>query len=269
MIKKIITRSAMTGNSKNENNKNGKAANQDNEDPFATIDEENPTIKDLYKLTKDMFSSLNFLANGYDEFNNKIAKLEKENEVLKAESRNFQRRLQYIETDYYYQQQLQLQNYITIHGIPRQHSEELIKTVIQTAGTLDVNITPNNIKSCRAIHNKNKSNASPIIIVEFDDENIKNKIKTNYKNNGPIIAAQIIKNTKGTSDEHRKIYVNDYLCSYYKELFENTKKIKTTHNVKFVWTKNGKIFVRQKENSPIYKVKNYNDLSELQETLQN
>lgn len=155
MSKKPQTRSTVLTNKNGENN-------SQKADPFQAIDEENPTIKDLYKLLKDMFCSLNYLSNSYDEFKIKISKLEEENEELKIESNSMQKRLQYIETDYYHQQQLQLQNHITIHGIPKQNTEELINTVINTANILKVDVTQSNIESCRIMHNKNKTNPTPI-----------------------------------------------------------------------------------------------------------
>lgn len=262
MSKKMQTRSAVSAY------KHGEKSTQET-DPFETIDEENPTLKDLYNVMKEMFSSVNYLSKSYDDFKTKISKLEEENEELKNESKLMQKRLQHIETDYYHQQQLQLQNYVTIHGLPKQNTEELVNTVINTANILKVNVSQSNIESCRIMQNKNKTNPTPIIVVEFKDHETKQNFQTKYKANGPIIATQILKNVKGTVNEHRKIYVNDYLCSYYKELLENTKQIRTKHNIKFVWYKNGNIFARQNENTFTYKIKNYTDLNNLEEKLKN
>lgn len=169
----------------------------------------------------------------------------------------------YIKADFYFQQQ-QLQNHITIHGLPLQKSEDIVNTVVNIGKTLNVDITTENIKSYRAMNNHNKNNTSPIIIVEFNDPEVKQEMQKNYKTNGPIIAAQIVKNVKNSDAEHQKIYINDYLCTYIKHLLAQTKKIQAKCNIKFVWTKNGNVYARHNENSNTFRIRSYKDIDELE-----
>lgn len=233
------------------------------------IDDENPTIKDVYKVLKGMSKSLSFLAEGYEEFKNKIITLETENKNLKATSEQLNKRLQYLETDYYNEQQQKLQNYITIHGIPQIKNEEVINTVIKIAEKLNVKIEQDDIISHRMMNMKNHSNFSPIMVVELKDIEVKQKIKCNFKNNGPIIVSQILKSAINTNKEHQKIYINDYLCNYVKQLLEQTKKIQAKCNLKFVWTKNGYVYARYNEGTPIIKIRNFSTITELEEEAKN
>lgn len=262
-MNKPLTRSANASkDSDSSNNKTPSSALN----PFNLVDENNPTLKDLYNVLKGMVESLNFLSAQYEESKQKINRLEKENEHLKKESDSINKRLQHLETEYYYQQQQQLQKHITIHGIPKQKVENLKNVIIKVANTLKVDLTEQEIISCRMINGKNNANPTPIIVVELSDEEKKLEISNKYKTNGPIIVPQVIKNS---SEEHRRVYINDYLCSYYKNLLEETKKVKQQYNVKFVWIKNGIIYVRQNENAVSYKIKNYTDLDSLQEKFKN
>lgn len=265
-MSKPLTRSETTKNS-DSNNKKTTPPQRNEFNPFELVDENNPTLKDLYTVIKEMVQSLNFVSAQYEESQRKIKNLEKENENLKMEVKQISKRLQYIETDYYYQQQQELQKHITIHGVPKQKNEDLTKIIINIASTLKVNITETDIKSFRTIRGKNNLNTTPIIVVELMDEEKKNEINRNYKTNGPIIISQIIKNTKNTAAEHQKVYINDYLCTYYKKLLEETKKLKQNYNIKFVWVKNGNIYVRQNESSASYRIRNYTDLDSIQENL--
>lgn len=253
----------------NSANKNGEQNQEDLtttpiDNLFDLVNEENPTLKDVYKILKGMSTSLQFLAEGYDEFKTKIKKLENENITLKKETETLHKRLQYIENDYFTTQQLKLQNHITVHGVPQQKNEEIPNTIIKIAKVLNVDISPANIKSFRLMNNHHNTNPSPIIIVEFNDLDNKKEIQTNFKSNGPLIVSQIIKNSKSNA-EHQKIYINDYLCTHIKQLLDQTKKIQVQCNIKFVWTKNGSVFARYNEKSPIIKIKNYNDIAELVE----
>ena len=83
----------------------------------------------------------------------------------------------------------------------------------------------------------------PIIIAEFNQIQIKEKMQLNFKTNGPPIHKQILK-TNDTVNNNRKIYINDYLCPYKKQLFEEAKKLKEKFNFKYVWNKNGNLFLR-------------------------
>lgn len=254
----------------NASNKNGEQIQEcativPAENLFDLVNEEDPTLKDIYKVVKGMSLSLQFLSEGYEDFKIKIRKLENENVSLKNETETLHKRLQYIESDYYSTQQQQLLNHITIHGVPQQKPDEIANTIINIANTLNVNITSSNIKSCRSMNNQNNTNPSPIIIVEFNDLDTKQKIQANYKNNGPLIVSQVLKNSNKSNSDHRKIYINDYLCTYFKQLLDQTKKIQVQCNIKFVWTKNGCVFARYNEKAPIIKIRNYNDIKEILE----
>lgn len=251
-------------------NKNGEqkesstSATTQQEALFNLIDEENPTLKDVYKILKGMSHSLSFLAEGYDDFKVKIKNLESENNNLKNETEKLHKRLQYLENDYYTEQQHKLQNYVTIHGIPQQKNEETMNTIIKIASTLQVNITPTSIKTYRKMNNHNNTNPTPIIIVEFHDLEIKQALQASYKKNGPIITSQILSNSDKTISEHKKIYLNDYLCTYIKQLLDQTKKIQVQCKIKYVWTKNGCVYARYNDNTPVIKIKNYNNITELE-----
>lgn len=255
-------------------NKNGdqvqsNAINQQNENPFNLIDKDNPTMKDLYNILTDLVQSFNFLAESNDEFKTRIKQLEDENKSLKNETEQLHRRVQYIEADYYNEQQQKLQNHITLHGIPQQKPEEITNTVIKIGQILKVDITPLNIKSFRTMNNQNRTNSSPIIIVEFNELQMKHNIQQNYKNNGPIILSQLFNSNNNNNKDQQKVYLNDYLCSYVKSLLEQTKKIKEICKIKFVWTKNGCVYARYNEKSPIIKIKNYKNIADLEEEAKN
>lgn len=265
-MKKIMTRST----DKNNGDKSGNHTSPiHTEDPFDCIDDENPTIKDVMKVLKCMVKSLNFLSDGYEDFKTKIVKLEDENEKLKMDAEQLHKRLQNMENDHYHEQQQKVQNYVTLHGIPLQKNEDIPSTMVKIAEILNVNLTPSSIKSFRSMNNQNKNNATPIIIIEFQDQITKTNIKKNYKDNGPIIVSQVLKNTINTNDEHRKVYINDYLCTYFKQLLEKTKKIQTKCNIKYVWSRNGNVYARYNEKTPIIKIKNYSDIIELEEEIKN
>ena len=102
----------------------------------------------------------------------------------------------------------------------------------------------------------------PIIVTEFNQFEIKQKIQDNFKKNGPVMFSQISKTTNQTIN-NEKVYINDYLCKHKKQLFDETKKMNSRFNIKYVWFKNGNIYIRQLDDSPIFKVNSIADLQEI------
>lgn len=203
---------------------------------------------------------MNFLSDKYDKFISIVAKLEDENNTLKINNENLNKRLQSIEFEFYNQQQQQLSNFITIHGIPKQQKEDTKDLVVKTIKILDSNLDSVNVISCRRMLNKSAQDIAPIIVAEVDDIQTKTRIKSNYKTNGPIILSQIM-NTPHCKQQ--KIFINDYLSNYHKNILNLAKKLKQTYGFKFVWTKNGNVYLRYTEQSPVIQIKTEDDIADV------
>lgn len=66
--------------------------------------------------------------------------------------------------------------------------------------------------------------------------------------------------SKRTTLRNENIYVNENLTKHVKALFWKTKQLAREHSYKFVWTRNGKIFVRQKEGAAVIRIEHEEDL---------
>lgn len=212
--------------------------------------EYSPTLKDVMKLLMETHKTVSFLAHKFDELNAKMMLMEQQNKNITKENTEIKERLLHLETHYYRQQQQQLGAHLTIHGIPKKSDENIKNTIIEIGKILNINITQNNIKNARRM-NSNNQNFTPIIVVEFDSYYIKQEIQKQYKNNGPILLKQIIPTT---TNETTKVYINEYLTEYTKNLFTEAKKLKSKYNIQFVWIKNGTVYTREKTGEDIIKV---------------
>lgn len=222
-----------------------------------------PTLKQLMTKLNDIIKAMEFNSSQQEEVLKRLANMEAENKILRDENNNLNKRLANIEGFFYQQQQQQLQNHITIHGIPKKANEVLHTTIINTIKTIDITINTDNIKHARRMNvsNNNNNTTPPIIVVEINDANLKQQIMQKYKSNGPIMLNQI---SNTTNTENKKIYFNEYLNNYYKQLYTNAKELKTSNNFKYIWFKNGTIHARKTETSQIYRIKHQNDIIYLQ-----
>lgn len=235
------------------NNRNNNSKNDEESD-----DEESaPTMEKLFKLNTEMNQTLQFLSDKYDVFLKKITKVEQENKHLKKQNEELNIRLEAIEQEVNMQQQQRVKSHLTIHGIPHINNENLQNTVIETIKATKTIVTAENIISCRRMNAPDTTHKSPIIVIQIDNYDTKQKIQQNFKTNGPINLKQIMPNAKGF--EERLVFINDYLTNFTRQLYEIAKKLKKKHNLRFAWTKDGKVFVRKTENSKIIRIKNLND----------
>lgn len=71
-------------------------------------------------------------------------------------------------------------------------------------------------------YNSNRTNSSPILVMEFMTNPIKEEIQQQFKENGPIMLNQVFTTTK---NETTKIYINEYLTDYTRNLLTEATKL--------------------------------------------
>lgn len=67
----------------------------------------------------------------------------------------------------------------------------------------------------------------------------------------------------GGQNGKRLIYINHSLTFDNKLLFNKCQELKKRHNVKFLWIKNGKILMRNSENSNIFVIESESNLIDI------
>lgn len=216
-------------------------------------------MRDVMTKLNDLVNSINHMSSLQDETLKRLVALKKENKTLKETNNSLNTRLANMESFFYQQQQQQLVNHVTIHGIKREQGEDLHQTIINAIKIININIVKEDIRSARRMNNNNNinTNTPTIIIAELRNTEMKNLILQTAKTNGPIMLNQL---KQSPNAESKKIYINEYLNNYTKSLYENAKKLKLNNQFKFVWVKHGNIFVRRNETSNIIRVKHQNDI---------
>ena len=123
-------------------------------------------------------------------------------------------------------------------------------------GVKDVSI--NDIDIAHRVPSRNPSNRPDAVVCKFVRRMVKEKIMASRKTIRNITAQQL-----GFSSEidvsHLNIY--DHLTPRLQTLLYEAKKFKEANSFKFCWAKNGSVFLRKSENSPIRKFANMEDLN--------
>lgn len=123
-------------------------------------------------------------------------------------------------------------------SVARQMKEDFIKAVEQK---LDVSLHPSDIVAIRELP-QNRQGEKPII-VRFANSEVKRSVMSCRKK---------LKNTK--------IFFNDQLTKTNAAIFKRTRDLRASSQLHATWTMNGRIFVKNTENSKPYEIKTINQV---------
>lgn len=225
----------------------------------------------LENYIKDIQKSINFISEKYDiiyeenknflktlmEISKNQEELKKENISLKKHVENLQKEITNIEQKNDVKSQISIKNNIEIKGVPENPNiddKEITKKILKQIG---INTEKEDIIEIKRTESKNEN----IIKIKLKNEDIKKKIleksKQYFRNNGKLTTYEL--NLKGNQNI---IYVNEELTPKTKYLFGKTKELKK-NSFKFIWIKNGKIFVRKNEEERIIHINTEETLKQL------
>lgn len=221
-------------------------------------------LKGISKQIRDFEDSLTFMNNIYEDFKkgldtkfNVVEELKKENSALQQAVTDLSHRLNAVE-------QNMRENNIELNGIPEQRSENLSNIVIQLTKTVDNPIISEDILHVTRVSKLSKNERPRSVIVKLRsarqrDEVIAAVIKYNRKNPKDKLSSVHL----GLSGNRTPVYVSEHLTPTSKALHAATRLKAKELSYKFVWVRNGRIFVRKDEESQHKLIRNTESLSKL------
>lgn len=155
-----------------------------------------------------------------------------------------------------------LKNFVDICGIPYYKDENIIEIIRLISDNIGLAITQMDISTCYRLGHITRVNVKgeplpPVIVVEFVRESTKISLLNAMKNLGKdLTSANIgIKNHPPS-----KIYINERLTPFYREVKREALKFKANKVLKFVWTKGGLIHGRVGDATPVLSFDSVNDI---------
>lgn len=147
---------------------------------------------------------------------------------------------------------------VIISGVPY-HNNENIGAIFQNIQTaVHSNIKEADIMAIHRLKN-NKSEGTESfpsnIIVAFKNTDVKSEFMAKKKSKSRLSTRDL-----GMDGPSRAIYVNDQLTEADGKLFYQARKLKKDNIFKYVWTRNGLIFMRKTDSSKILQIRNEQDL---------
>ncbi|XP_013172169.1 PREDICTED: uncharacterized protein LOC106121191 [Papilio xuthus] len=228
-------------------------------------------IKDLIcaelKIINDKIDSfqeaISFINTQYEEIKNilqekstMISTLRTENDKLKKDVKDLGNRLNIMELH-------MRDSNIEINGIPENRSENLANTLNQLAKIVNYPLATEDIQLITRVAKISRDNNRPRAVIaklrnpRQRDAFLAAVMKYNKANADKKLGTQHL----GIGGAHSPVYVTEHLTPENKSLHAATRKKAKELSYKFVWVRNGRIYVRKDENCQQLFIKSIDTLS--------
>lgn len=144
---------------------------------------------------------------------------------------------------------------VEIKGVEEVRNENLKEIMTAISDKIGVRLESKDIEAIHRVNNR-KEKEPRDIIVQFKSREIKENLLLNRREK---VKSNLV--TKGKNDN--MIYINEHLTQHNKLIFWEARQKCRENNYRYVWTKNGKIFVRKTENERAYRINNIEDINKI------
>lgn len=233
---------------------------------LAKVDRLTSQFKEVSDRVSQLESSFDFIAKEQDDFRAKattidlkIVEYEKRFIHIAKETENIKCQMQGLEERFSEEQQKSRMNNLELFGIPEHRSENLINVICTIAKSLNVVINAADIEFATRVTTRLKdSNFPKPVIVKFIKQDIKNEILSSIRKKKGLTSSEV-----GFTSKPRPIYINEHLTPLNKLLFKNTRDECKSLGFQYVWTRNGKIYIRKNNNCAAIHIKNMKQIEKL------
>lgn len=211
---------------------------------------------------QDLRKSVDFVNEMYDALKCSVECLTKDNTQLKAENKTlkttvceFSERLNNLE------QHLRESN-LEFHGVPEHSGENLHSLVEQCSRVISCKIKEDDLIACTRVAKLNKESKLPrTIVVKFKNVRYRDEFYsavTRY--NKQHADDKLNTSVLGIGGVKKPVYISEHLSPVNKLLHASARKKANENGYKFVWIRNGRIYVRKEPNSSLIHIKNSDSL---------
>ncbi|CAG9109242.1 unnamed protein product [Plutella xylostella] len=218
------------------------------------------SMSNIEKQNEEITSSIKFLSEKYDEFFERVKKLE-------SEKTDDIKRIHILEDKVEFLERKLRSSGIEVRNVPKrvqdkQETKEDLCQIIKDMGkTLEVGLNDSDIKD---VYRINSRSVEKPIIVEFCSTLTKEKIVASAKkfNKGKTLHEKL--NTGHLNFKEKKpVFVSESLTPRTQKLFYIAREFSKANGYSFCWTSRGTVFLRKSENMPQIRIEHESELNNL------
>ena len=202
--------------------------------------------------------SLSFLNEKFEEMKVKTEKIEKDNKDLQEQNVRLEKKLAELSTQLNDLDQYHRRVNLEVSGIPEQRGENPEQVVLSIAKHISPDLSASDFDVVHRLGSKRTDDNRPRpIIVRFTTRRARNAMYDGRRKLKTFSSRDLGFNSDG------KIYINENLISSTKELLKDVNKARRDAGYKFLWTQNGRIYVRKNEKSQPIIINSREDFTKL------
>lgn len=220
------------------------------------IDIENSIKKEL----ADFQESLTYCCDKIDTYEievkslqTKVKEVEKKNVRLENQNKHLENEIGALKQRFNEQEQKQLANQVEITGMACDENENGLNIAVKIANML--NLKKDRITAAIRIPPKNDKDHERLMVTLMDEETASSWIEKSRYSRGT--------SEKNTASE-QNIIVRRALTPYFKTLLWKAKS-ELKDDYRFIWCKQGKVFVRKTEKSKIFVIRSEEDIKNIRQ----
>lgn len=219
-------------------------------------------IKEQLNTLQD---SVTFISNQYDDFKQNMHAIVNENKSLKTECIQLREIVDNLTARLNSMEQYMREANIEIQGVPEHKSENVVSIVKQIAQVVSVKLSDTDILSCTRVAAMNKSvNRPRAIVAKLRSSRCRDEVYSAVtKFNKAHQDDKLNSSHLGIGGQKTPVYVCEHLSPVQKALHAAARTKARDLGYKFVWIRNGHIFMRKNETSRFIHVKNSQTLTSL------
>lgn len=209
-------------------------------------------------------NSLQFLSDQVDRSNKLIEGVKKEyTDVKKENSRILLENQQLKESVSDLKDRLRtLEQYsrranLEISGVPETANENTLGLLQDIGKSIGQVVEAGDVTAAHRVPSFNKKRASSLV-VQFLYRSQRDAWLSSYKRKKTLNASEV-----NHAFPNERVYINEHLSPENKQLLSQVKKRCRELNIKYVWTREGKCYVRRNEGEKSFKINNVEELSKV------
>eukprot|EP00057_Strongylocentrotus_purpuratus_P002374 XP_003724399.1 PREDICTED: uncharacterized protein LOC100893464 [Strongylocentrotus purpuratus] len=217
-------------------------------------------IQEVREGQTDIVRSLSFLDEKFEELKVTTRRLEKDNEELKAKNKSLDNQVSDLHHKVHDLDQYHRRINLELAGIPESREESPLVLALKVAQCVAPSLKESDIDIAHRLGapRAGADRRPRSIIVRFNSRRARNAVYDGRKKLKNVTTRDI-----GVHGSANKFYVNENLTSVTRELLGIVNVERKKAGFKFVWTVNGKIFVRKDEKEPAIIIHTKDDIKKL------
>lgn len=211
-----------------------------------------------FRTSLEFFSETVDKSNGLmEELKNTCRRMQKEIEEVKEENKILKKSVAALEQRMRNSEQYSRLSNIEISGVPETRGENMEELLGDIAKAVNLEMKKKRVVAAHRVPTYSR-NRTPPIIVKFATRQDRDTWIDAFKQVRPLTADRINKNFSKD-----KVFINEHLSPENKMLLSRTKEAAREKGYRFVWSREGKIFVRRENGEKCVRVDGFADLEKL------